>query len=134
MRYGVSCQLRIEFNPALIRNVMQHRSSYGYVKKAVMRIILGLYHEGYRHFIINIVEPTDLWIAEIIYFLTYSYQGSDISYSLGLWLDDEDAYPWLDETLMFREEVFRTAKKVFWRSQKWYDNNYKLKWVYIDRK
>ena len=131
MRHGVSCQLRIEFHPALQGNVMQHRSSYGYVKKKVMQTILDLYSKGYRHFIINIVQPTDLWIAEIVYFLAFSYHDSGICYSIGLWLDEEDAYAWLDKTSMFRAEVFQNAKKVFWRSEKWYDNNTKLQCIYI---
>lgn len=134
MRYGLSCQLRIEFHPLLQKNVLRHRSSFGHVKKKVIRAIIDLYDEGYRHFVINIIQPTDLWVAEIIYFMTLSHRGSGICYSLGLWLDDEDAYVWLDKTSMFCDEVFRNAKRVFWRSQKWYDNYYEMKWIYIGLK
>jgi len=131
MRREKTCNLRIDFHPSMQHNIQQLRASNGTVKQCVMRFIMNLYYGGYRHFVIYLHEPSDLWIAEILYFLTISYKESRICYSIGILLDSEDPYLWLDDTFMFRDEIFRNAKKIFWRSVKWYDNDNELKYLYV---
>lgn len=131
MRYHKACIVQIDLHPFLQRDILQHRSRYGHVKRKIIHFIMKLYRNGYRHFVIHIVDPSDLWVAEIIYFLTIAFADSDLIYSIGLWLDEEDHYPWLDDSIYFSTEVFTNAKRVFWRSERWYDNYYKVERTYI---
>ncbi len=102
------------------------------MKRAVVDFILGLYARGYRHFVIYIKKPTDLWIAEIVYFASLSNAYLDLSYSIGLWIDMECAYPWMDRIEIFSTEVMKHDKRVFWRSKRWYDNYYRLERLYVE--
>jgi hypothetical protein len=133
MQHKKTCNLRIEFHPSHQKNIAQLRSSNGRIKRRTMHFILELYNEGYRHFVIYLLKPSDLWVAEIIYFLSISYRESELCYSIGLWLDDEDSYQWLNTTEMFRREVFQNARHVFLRSEKWYDNYCQLKYLYVNK-
>lgn len=127
-----TCLLRVDFHPLLQANTLRHRNSGGYVKKVVVDFILCRYAQGYRHFIIYIDKPSDLWIAEMVYFVSLSNLYLDLSYSIGLWIDTECAYPWMDRTELFSKEVMKHAKRVFWRSKKWYDNYYRLERLYVE--
>lgn len=132
MARAKTCLLRIDFHPLLQADSLRYRNSNGYVKKTVLDFILGLYVRGYRHFIIYINKPSDLWIAEMVYFLSFSNTDIELSYSIGLWLDTECNYVWMDRSEIFTKEVMEHAKRVFWRSIKWYDNYYKLERLYIE--
>lgn len=129
-----ACVVWADFHPELQNNILQFRSSNGYVKKQIMRFIFGLLDEGYRHFIIFVERPSDLWIAEIIYFLKISYRNVGIIYSIGLWAYEEDSSLWLNDSPFFYQEILEKAYKVFWRKKKWYDNNYRFKRIYIPKK
>ena len=132
MARAKTCLLRIDFHPLLQADSLRYRNSNGYVKKTVLDFILGLYVRGYRHFIIYINKPSDLWIAEMVYFLSFSNTDIELSYSIGLWLDTECNYVWMDRSEIFTKEVMEHAKRVFWRSIKWYDNYYKLERLYVE--
>lgn len=127
-----TCLLRIDFHPLLQADSLRYRNSNGYVKKTVLDFVLGLYVRGYRHFVIYINKPSDLWIAEMVYFLSLSNTDFGLSYSIGLWLDTECSYAWMEHSEIFTKEVMEHAKHVFWRSIKWYDNYYKLERLYIE--
>ena len=127
-----TCLLRIDFHPLLQADSLRYRNSNGYVKKTVLDFLLGLYARGYRHFVIYISKPSDLWIAEMVYFLSLSSENSELNYSIGLWIDIECSYPWMDQTGIFSEEVMKHAIRVFWRSNKWYDSYYRLERLYIE--
>ncbi|MEN6563553.1 MAG: hypothetical protein ABFD11_08410 [Christensenella sp.] len=127
-----TCLLRIDFHPLLQADSLRYRNSDGYVKKTVLDFILGLYARGYRHFVIYINKPSDLWIAEMVYFLSLSNTDLGLCYSIGLWLDTECNYVWMDRSEIFIKEVIEHAKRVFWRSKKWYDNYYRLERLYIE--
>ena len=127
-----TCLLRVDFHPLLQADSLRYRNSNGYVKQTVLGFVLGLYDRGYHHFVIYINKPADLWIAEMVYFLTLSNDNIALSYSIGLWIDPEHAYPWMDQTEIFTSEVMKHAKRVFWRSKKWYDNYYSLERLYVE--
>lgn len=127
-----TCLLRIDFHPLLQADSLRYRNSNGYVKKAVLDFILGLYARGYRHFVIYISKPSDLWIAEMVYFLSLSNTDPGLSYSIGLWLDIECNYAWMDQSEIINTEVMEHAKRVFWRSKRWYDNYYRLERLYVE--
>lgn len=127
-----TCLLRIDFHPLLQANSLRYRSNNGYVKRTVIRFILDLCRRGYRHFVIYVTEPSDLWVAEIVYFISISASEFDITYSIGLWLDDENAYSWMNQPEVFLDEILKHARHVFWRSKKWYDNYYKLERLYVE--
>lgn len=127
-----TCLLRIDFHPLLQADTLRYRSSGGYVKKTVLNFMKSLYAQGYRHFVIYINKPSDLWIAEMVYFLSLSNTDPGLSYSIGLWLDTECNYVWMDRSEIFNKEVIEHAKRVFWRSKRWYDNYYKLERLYIE--
>ncbi len=131
MRYK-TCLLRVDFHPLLQADSLRYRSSNGYVKRSVMRFILNLCERGYRHFVIYVTEPSDLWVAEIVYFISISKSEFDVTYSIGLWLDNENAYSWMNQTELFYDEILQHAKRVFWRSKKWYDNYYRLERLYVE--
>ena len=127
-----TCLLRVDFHPLLQADSLRYRSNCGYVKRTVVDFILSLYARGYRHFVIYINKPSDLWIAEIVYFMSLSLQKQDMTYSIGLWIDREFAYPWMNQTDIFSTEVMKHAKRVIWRSKKWYDNYYRLERLYVE--
>lgn len=129
-----ACVVWVDFHPQLRNNIRQFRSSNNYVKKQITQFIFDLLDDGYRHFIIFIECPSDLWVAEIIYFLKLSSRNAGIIYSIGLWSYDEDPSLWLLDSPFFYREILENANKVFWRKKKWYDNNYRLKRIYIPQK
>lgn len=56
-----TCLLRIDFHPLLQADTLHYRSSGGYVKKTVLNFIKSLYAQGYRHFVIYINKPSDVF-------------------------------------------------------------------------
>ena len=93
----------------------------------VINFICALIDEGYRHFVIFIEDPTDLWIAELLYFLIPSYKPLDITYALGLWTDEASMnYDWLENSACLVKEVLQAAKKIIWRQEGWYEPEYAL--------
>lgn len=88
--------LRIDFHPLLQADSLRYRNNFGHVKRTVLNFILSLYVREYRHFDIYINKLSDLWVAEMVYFLSLSNINLDLSYSIGLWVDIEYAYSWMD--------------------------------------
>ncbi len=127
-----TCLLRVDFHPLLQADSLRYRNNAGYVKQTVLDFVSDLYARGYRHFVIYINKPADLWVAEMVYFFKVSDINLELSYSIGLWVDMECAYPWMDQTEIFTTEVMKHAKRVFWRSKKWYDNYYRLERLYVE--
>ena len=109
-------------------NLQQHRSNPTSVKLKVIDFIENLIADGYRHFIIYIEKPTDLWVAELLLFLIPTYRPLDIVYSIGLWIDEDGMeYAWLEEIYLIDQEIMKCARRIIWRRDEWYDVNYGVK-------
>jgi hypothetical protein len=127
-----ACRIQVEFDEHIHENIRQHRSNKSYAKTIVLNFIDTLIGEGYRHFIIYINWPTDLWIAELLFFMIPSYKPLNIAYTLGLWIDEDGMhYAWMENSACFAWEVLQAAKKIIWRQEEWYDLEYTLKYLKI---
>ena len=128
MRRLKACRLRVDFCWQVQMNLQQYRSNHTSVKLKVIGFIEKLISDGYRHFIIYIEKPTDLWVAELLLFLIPAYKHLDIVYSIGLWIDEDGMeYAWLEEACLVDQEIMRRARRIIWRRDEWYDVNYGLK-------
>lgn len=74
-----ACRIQVDFDQPIQSNIHQYRSNKSHAKTMVLDFIAVLIDEGYRHFIIYIDLPTDLWIAEILYLLIPSYKPLGIT-------------------------------------------------------
>jgi hypothetical protein len=125
----------VEFDRNISTNIRQYRANRSYVKTMVLNFYGVLIDDGYRHFVIYIEYPTDLWVAELLYFLIPSYKPLNITYTLGLWTDEAGMnYDWMENSACFAKEVLQAAKKIVWRQEGWYEPEYTLKYLKITRR
>lgn len=130
-----TCRIQVEFDRYIHKNIRQYRSSKSYAKTLVINFFGVLIDEGYRHFVLYIDYPGDLWVAEILYFLIPSYKPLNITYSLGLWTEENCThYTWMEYSGCLVREVLQTSKKIIWRQDGWYEPEYDLKILRITRR
>ena len=130
-----TCRIQVEFDRYIHKDIRQYRANRSYAKAVVINFFDVLIDEGYRQFVIYIDYPTDLWIAELLYFLIPSYKPLDITYTLGLWTDEAEMnYDWMENAVCFAKEVLQAAKKIVWRQEGWYEPEYTLKSLTITRR
>ena len=128
MRRQKACRLRIDFCWQVQMNLQQYRSNHTFAKLKVIDFIENLVAAGYRHFIIYIEKPTDLWVAELLLFLIPTYKPLDIVYSIGLWVDEDGMeYAWLEEICLVDQEIMKCARRIIRRRDESYDVNYRVK-------
>ena len=129
---SMTCRVKVVFDQYIHKDIRQYRANRSYAKAMVINFLDVLIDEGYRHFVIYIDDQTDLWIAELLYFLIPSYKPLDITYTLGLWTDEAELnYDWMEKSVCFVREVLQATKKIVWRQEGWYEPEYTLKYLAI---
>jgi hypothetical protein len=99
-------------------------------KQEILRFFEALVARGYRHFVLYIEQPSDVWVAELV----LRFQEASIAelvYSIGIWQYEQDPCEWIEELPFDWEAITSNAHRLFWRSKDWYDNGYRVERLYV---
>ena len=94
------CMVRVILKSNEADNLCHHKRNLTKTKRYVLCFLQELYQFGYRHFVIYINDPTDFWLAEMLYFMHYCKKYADVVYSLYFLTEDADSsdfFKWLDD-------------------------------------
>lgn len=129
MRRSV-CKLQIDFHPSIANDIVRWSRRNSAQKQRVMQFVQRLVLCGYRHFILPIEQPSDVWVAQLLCAYRIATKQT-VRYSLGIWRYGEDDCNWI-ETLPFDwDAITRNAQRVFLRSKDWYDARCKTERLYV---
>ena len=126
-----ACILRVDFHPLLIKTLPHYCRQEGEGKQQILRFINHLVKRGYRHFILSIEQPSDVWIAEVVAYYALSNRDGGIRYTIGLWRYDERPCDWIESLPFDWDFIVKNAYRVFLRSDNWYDKSYRMERIYI---
>ena len=123
--------LRVDLHPLLAKTLPRYCRQEGEGKQQILRFINCLVERGYRHFILYIERPSDVWIAEVIAYYALSKRDSGIRYTIGVWRYDERPCDWIESLPFDWDFIVKNAYRVFLRSDYWYDKSYRMERIYI---
>ncbi len=125
-----ACMIYVDFHPRIAGAISRYCSHCSEGKHAIERFFCSLTQHGYRHLILMIEQPSDVWIAELLcYFqMTCPY---DLIYSIGVWQYEEDPCNWMEELPFDWGTIVKHAHRVFRRRKDWYDARYHVERLYV---
>lgn len=125
-----ACMIRVDFHPRIANAISRCSRQLCDEKREIQRFLASLIARGYRHFILYIEQPSDVWIAEILcnFQMTSNF---DLIYSIGIWQYDEDPCEWIEALPFDWATILRSAHRVFLRSKDWYDTRYRAERLYV---
>lgn len=120
----------VDFHPQIANRITQYCAHCGNGKREIQRFIASLVSRGYRHFIVHIEQPSDVWIADMLCY--YRMNGiEDMVYSIGIWQYETDPCEWIEQLPFDWKTITKNAHRVFWRNQNWYDSHYRAERLYV---
>jgi len=122
--------IRVDFHPRIASAITRYCKRRSEGKQEILEFLYSLTARGYRHFILYIEQPSDVWIAQML----CSFQMSsnfDLIYSIGIWRYDEDPCEWIEDLPFDRGMITKNASCVFLRSKDWYDARYRVERLYV---
>lgn len=126
-----ACLVWVDFHPQLSGDLLHYCMREGDGKRLILLFLNRLVKRGYRHFILYIERPSDIWIAEMIYYFSLSCQEVDLKYSIGIWQYENNPCNWIEQLPFDWESIVNNAYRVFLRSDCWYDKYYRMEQLYI---
>jgi RNA polymerase sigma factor (sigma-70 family) len=125
-----ACVIRVDFHPSIACAISSYSVRCSDGKQEILRFLESLVVRGYRHFILYIEQPSDVWVADL--FLCFQKASEEaLVYSIGTWRYDQDPCEWIEELPFDWESITRNAHHMFWRSKDWYDNGYRAERLYV---
>lgn len=125
-----ACIIRVEFHPRIAGDLERLFKSDSAEKQAIVRFFQTLLKRRYRHLILHMEEPSDCWIAQMLYSFSIACDNAFV-YSIGIWKYDATPCNWIEEQPIDWETVTNHAHRVFWRSEDWYDGRYRVERLYV---
>ena len=125
-----ACLISIDFHPLLLQNqsLFCGRDSAG--KQKVLRFFDALLARGYRHLIIDVEKPSDIWALQLL----CDYQSATCKpfrYSVGILAYDEAQCDWIEETACDWKTILKHANRVYCRRREWYEGRYCTERLYV---
>ena len=99
-------------------------------KQVVLRFFRSLLDRGYRHFIVDLEQPSDLWVLHLLSGYQISTRNA-FSYSVGIRQYEEDACDWIETSPCDWNGILRRAKRVLTRRREWYEGRYCVERLYV---
>ena len=125
-----ACMIYVDFHPRIAGVISRYCSRNSEGKHEIERFFRSLSARGYRHFVLHIEKPSDVWVAELLHDFQAAC-GLDLVYSIGIWQYEEDPCDWMEELPFDWNAIARDAYRVFWRSKDWYDPIYRVERLYV---
>jgi len=125
-----ACLICVDFHPCIAGAISRYCTRCSEGKREIERFLQSLVERGYRHVVLYIEKPSDVWIAELL----CDYQMNrepDLIYSIGVWQYEEDPCDWLEELPFDWNTIVKHAYRVFPRSKDWYDTRYRVERLYV---
>ncbi|HAX39889.1 MAG TPA: hypothetical protein DCY10_03260, partial [Clostridiales bacterium] len=79
-----ACIVRVDFHPRIACAISGYCMRCSDGKQEILRFFEALVARGYRHFVLYIEQPSDVWVAELV----LRFQEASIAelvYSIGIW-------------------------------------------------
>jgi len=125
-----ACKIFVDFHPSIANDIVRLSRQDFPQKQRILRFFESLAARGYRHLILPIEQPSDVWVAQLL----CSFQavtGASFRYSLGVWQYAEDCCDWIEDLPFDWETITRNAHRVFLRSKDWYDERCYTERLYV---
>lgn len=125
-----ACMILVDFHPQISSNArdLLRRDTAG--KQAVLRFFNALLAEGYRHFIVDIDKPSDIWVLQLLRGYQQAKDGI-FAYSVGIRAYEEANCDWIEEADCDWGDLISQAQRVFCRRHAWYEGRYRTERLYI---
>ena len=125
-----ACLILVDFHPRIFSNPygFLQRDSAG--KQIVLCFIEALLAHGYRHFIVDIEKPSDIWVLQLL----RGYQQAKnviFRYSVGIRAYEEANCDWIEETICDWDDLILHAHRVFYCKHGWYEGRYRTERLYV---
>lgn len=125
-----ACMIRVDFHPRIANSISGYCMRCSAGKQEILRFLESLVARGYRHFILHIEQPSDVWVADLL--SRFQKTSKEVLvYSIGIWQYDQDPCEWIEELPFDWEAITSNAHRLFWRNKDWYDNGYRVERLYI---
>lgn len=125
-----ACMIRVDFHPCIANTISRYCMRCSEGKLEIIQFLQKLVENGYRHFILLVEQPSDVWIAELICYFQKSC-ALDLIYSIGIWQYEEDSCEWIEDLPFDWKTIAKNAYHVFPRRKDWYDPHYHMERLYV---
>lgn len=125
-----ACIVRVDFHPRIACAISGYCMRCSEGKREILCFLKSLVARGYRHFVLYIEQPSDVWVAELV----LRFQEASIAelvYSIGIWQYEQDPCDWIEELPFDWEAITSNAHRLFWRNMNWYDSAYRVERLYV---
>lgn len=125
-----ACEVRIEFHPLIGNDISRLCKRDSAEKRKILRFFQSLIAHGYRHLILYIEQPADLWVAQLLS-AYHAKAETPFRYSIGVWQYEVNPCEWMEFSPCDWDTVLKNAHRVFWRKQEWYEGRYCAERCYV---
>ncbi|MBA4348008.1 MAG: hypothetical protein C0413_04060 [Clostridiales bacterium] len=125
-----ACRIQIDFHPVIANDIVHWSRHDSAQKQQVLRFFRSLVLCGYRHLILSIEQPSDVWVAQVLCSFQLA-QNYVFHYSIGVWRYDENASNWIETLPYDWDAIAKNAYRVFLRSNEWYDERCYTERLYV---
>jgi RNA polymerase sigma-70 factor (ECF subfamily) len=124
------CRIQIDFHPSIANDIVHWSRRDSAQKQQVLRFIQTLVFCGYRHLILAIEQPSDVWVAQML--CSCQAALNDVfSYTIGVWRYDEADSNWIEALPFDWDAITKRANCVKIRSQNWYEERCYTERLYV---
>jgi RNA polymerase sigma-70 factor (ECF subfamily) len=120
----------VEFHPQIVNDFPNFCRRDSAQKQYILRYFQSLSARGFRHVLLNIEQPCDLWVAQLL-LSAKTTCGDAFHYTIGLWQYEANPCDWIETTPCDWESILKNAHRVIYRKFDWHEGRYCAQRLYV---